>query len=124
MNVTTIGIDLLVFHYALDRAKLLPFTGALPPCLIGRMARQGPCRGGHEAECRDVNSATFAARAAKPRRSARPYPVRTCVSCRAKVVGRRRIIGLCSRQRPGDAVRREGQGDRLNGLTGVMKQCA
>ena len=58
MNVTTIGIDLaknsfslhgvdgrgkLVFRKALTRAKLLPFLGSLPLCLIGMEA----CSGAH-----------------------------------------------------------------------------
>jgi len=58
MNVTTIGIDLakhtfslhgvdsrgkLVFRKTLSRAKLLPFLGSLPPCLIGMEA----CSGAH-----------------------------------------------------------------------------
>ena len=58
MNVTTIGIDLaknsfslhgvdshgkMVFRKTLNRAKLLPFLGSLPPCLIGMEA----CSGAH-----------------------------------------------------------------------------
>jgi transposase len=58
MNVTTIGIDLaknsfslhgvdrhgkLVFRKTLVRAKLMPFLGTLPPCLIGMEA----CSGAH-----------------------------------------------------------------------------
>ena len=58
MNVTTIGIDLakhsfslhgvdsrgkLVFRKTLTRAKLMPFLGTLPPCLIGMEA----CSGAH-----------------------------------------------------------------------------
>ncbi len=58
MNVTTIRIDLaknnfslhgvdshgkMVFRKALNRAKLLPFLGSLPPCLIGMEA----CSGAH-----------------------------------------------------------------------------
>jgi transposase len=58
MNVTTIGIDLakhtfslhgvdghgkMVFRKTLTRAKLLPFLGSLPPCLVGMEA----CSGAH-----------------------------------------------------------------------------
>ena len=58
MNVTTIGIDLaknsfslhgvdsrgkLVFRKTLSRAKLLPFLGSLPPCLVGMEV----CSGAH-----------------------------------------------------------------------------
>jgi len=58
MNVTTIGIDLAkntfslhgvdsrskqVFRKTLARARLLPFLGSLPPCLIGMEA----CSGAH-----------------------------------------------------------------------------
>jgi transposase len=58
MNVTTIGIDLakdsfslhgvdshgkMVFRKSLSRAKLLPFLGSLPPCLVGMEA----CSGAH-----------------------------------------------------------------------------
>jgi transposase len=58
MNVTTVGIDLakhsfslhgvdehgkVVFRKTLSRAKLLPFVGSLPPCLIGMEA----CSGAH-----------------------------------------------------------------------------
>jgi len=58
MNVTTIGIDLakhtfslhgvdrhgkILFRKTLARAKLLPFLGSLPPCLVGMEA----CSGAH-----------------------------------------------------------------------------
>jgi len=58
MNVTTVGIDLaknvfslhgvdrhgkMLFRKSLSRAKLLPFLGTLPPCLIGMEA----CSGAH-----------------------------------------------------------------------------
>lgn len=60
MNVTPIGIDLakntfslhgvggagkVVFKKTLSRAKLLPFLGSLPPCLVGWRPAAEPISG-------------------------------------------------------------------------------